>query len=102
MSSLIVKTKSPKDCEDGYLTGYLITLTVFGAIVFLSLICESMVMNKKLKTDYYNHFFRIAIQIALFGLLINFIGNLISGNDCGFYSVRGLTAYLLTICSFVS
>lgn len=28
------------------------------------------------------------------------MGNLFAGNDCGFYSVRGFAACLITLCSF--
>jgi hypothetical protein len=29
------------------------------------------------------------------------MGNLLAGNDCGFYSVRGFAACLMTLCSLL-
>ena len=45
-------------------------------------------------------FFYNAILVNLVLIFINFLGNLIAGNDCGIYSVRGFAAALVTICTF--
>ena len=50
MTALLVTTKSPKDCEDGYFTGYLITLSMFSVCVVLTLLCYSITEGLKLKT----------------------------------------------------
>jgi hypothetical protein len=35
LAALLLTTKSPKDCEDGYFTGYLISLSMFSTFTFL-------------------------------------------------------------------
>lgn len=102
MTALLVTTKSPKDCEDGWFTGYLITLSMFSVCVFLTLICYAMMKAYKLKTKYYLKFFYGFLIFNLVLLFINFLNNALSGNDCGIYSVRGFAAGLITICSFCS
>lgn len=102
MTALLVTTKSPKDCEDGWFTGYLITLSMFSVCVFLTLICYALMKAYKLKTKYYLHFFYGVLALNLVLLLINFLYNAVSGNDCGIYSVRGFAAGLITICSIGS
>ena len=52
-TALLVTTKSPKDCEDGYLTGYLVSLSMFSVNVLLALICYAIVKGSKLETNYY-------------------------------------------------
>ena len=56
-SSLLINTNSPKDCEDGYFTGYLISLSSFSVCSFLSLICEATVQAFQLKGFKYIEFF---------------------------------------------
>ncbi len=48
MSALLVTTTSPKDCEDGFLTGYLVTLSMFAVNVFMELISFSIGQGLKL------------------------------------------------------
>ncbi len=43
VTALLVTTKSPKDCEDGYFTGYLVSLSMFSVSVFFSLVCFAIV-----------------------------------------------------------
>lgn len=35
-------------------------------------------------------------------MVLNFIWNIFLGNDCGFYSVRGFTAFLVCVCTIAS
>lgn len=102
MTALLVTTKSPKDCEDGLFTGYLITLSMFSVCVFLTLICFAFMKAHKLKTKYYLRFCYALLVLNLVLLFINFLSNAVSGNDCGIYSVRGFAAALITICTFAS
>jgi hypothetical protein len=44
-------------------------------------------------------FFKGAIILNLFLIFFNFLGNALSGNDCGVYSVRGFAAALISICT---
>jgi len=48
MTALLVTTQSPKDCEDGFFTGYLLTLTMFSVCAFSNLICYAVVEGMKL------------------------------------------------------
>ena len=103
MTALLVLTQSPKDCEDGYFTGYLVTLTMFSVCIFFTLLCFAIPKyGLKLETGYYLKFFLIGNIVNLVLLFINFLSNAFSGNDCGVYSVRGFAAGLIAICSFGS
>jgi hypothetical protein len=102
MTALLVTTKSPKDCEDGWFTGYLITLSMFSICVFLTLLCYAICEGLKLKTKYYMKYFYVAIIVNLVLIFFNFLGNALSGNDCGVYSVRGFAAALISICTACS
>ena len=102
MTALLVTTKSPKDCEDGYFTGYLITLSMFSVCVILTLLCYSITEGLKLNKIYYMNFFSYLITANIGLIFINFLGNAISGNDCRVYSVRGFAAGLISICTFCS
>ena len=102
MSSLMVTTRSPKDCEDGWFTGYLLTLPLLSAVLILYLIYSCIIMSLKIKNEYYGFFFQNAIILIVALIFANFLGNLVSGNDCGFYSVRGFTAWSITVCSIIS
>jgi hypothetical protein len=42
MTALLITTQSPKDCEDGFFTGYLITLSMFSVCVILTLFCYAI------------------------------------------------------------
>jgi hypothetical protein len=53
VTALLVTTKSPKGCEDGYFTGYLVSLSLYSVSVFFSLLCYSIVNGLKLKSAYY-------------------------------------------------
>jgi len=53
MTALLVTTKSPKDCEDGWFTGYIITLSMFSVCVIASFLCYAICEGLKLKTGYY-------------------------------------------------
>jgi magnesium-transporting ATPase (P-type) len=102
VTALLVTTKSPKGCEDGYFTGYLVSLSMFSVSVFFSLICYAIVKGSKLKTEYYYTFLNYTMAIILVLVLSNFLGNLFAGNDCGFYSVRGFAACLISLCSLAA
>ena len=102
MSSLMVTTRSPKDCEDGLFTGYLLTLPLFSAVLILYLFATCILMSLKIKNYYYSSFFSRGLSMTGALIFVNFLGNLFSGNDCGFYSVRGFTACLITGCTFLS
>ncbi len=39
--------------------------------------------------------------ISFIFVFLNFMGNLFAGNDCGFYSVRGFAACLITLCFLI-
>jgi hypothetical protein len=43
VTALLVTTKSPNGCEEGYFTGYLISLSLFAVSVFFSLVCYAIV-----------------------------------------------------------
>lgn len=43
ISALLVTTKSPKDCEDDYFTGYLISLSMFTTFTFLYFMCFAVI-----------------------------------------------------------
>lgn len=32
-------------------------------------------------------------------VFFNFVWNYFAGNDCGFYSIRGFTAFLISVCT---
>jgi hypothetical protein len=102
MSALLVTTRSPKDCEAGWFTGYLITLPLFSCTVICYLVCFCVLLSLKVKSKYYSNFFLIAMLFVLFTLLINLFGNIFSGNDCGFYSIRGFAVSLITVCTAIS
>ncbi len=42
------------------------------------------------------------MSIILVLVLLNYIGNVFAGNDCGFYSVRGFAACLVSLCSIAA
>ena len=42
------------------------------------------------------------MTLILLLVLLNFFGNVFVGNDCGFYSVRGFAACLVSVCSIAS
>ena len=42
------------------------------------------------------------MTLILLLVLLNFFGNVFVGNDCGFYSVRGFAACLVSMCSIAS
>jgi energy-coupling factor transporter transmembrane protein EcfT len=100
MTALLVTTKSPKDCEDGWLTGYIITLSMFSVCVVASFLCYAICEGLKLKTEYYLNFFLFLTISNIVLIFFNLIGNAISGNDCGVYSVRGFAAGLISFCTF--
>jgi len=102
ISALLVTTNSPKDCEDGYFTGYIFSLSIFAVSVFLCLMCFSICQGLNLDTYYYTGFFDTALSINLILVFLNFLYNLFEGNDCGFYSVRGFAASFLSLCSFMA
>jgi energy-coupling factor transporter transmembrane protein EcfT len=102
MSSLIVTTRSPKNCEDGWFTGYLLTLPLFSAVLILYLFGSCILLSLKIKNEYYAFFFQKVLFLTIALIFANFLGNLVSKNDCGFYSVRGFTACSITVCSFIS
>jgi hypothetical protein len=99
MTALLIITQSPKDCEDGYFTGYLVTLSMFSVCVILTLLCYAIQHGLKLESEYYLNFFYGIMILNLILILINLVSNISSGNDCGLYSVRGFAAGLITICS---
>lgn len=99
-SALLITTKSSKDCEDGFFTGYLVSLSMFCVCVFFQLISNSIVDGYRLKTDYYRNFFYKLFTLNFIILFLNFMGNLFASNDCGFYSIRGFVASLISVCSF--
>ena len=96
--SLLVITKSTKDCEDGLITGYLLSLSMFCVCVFFKLISYAIIEGLKLKTEYYSGFFSLVLAANVIILFLNFLYNLFAGNDCGFYSLRGFVACLITVC----
>ena len=44
----------------------------------------------------------LTMSIILVLVLLNFIGNVYVGNDCGFYSVRGFAACLVSVCNIAA
>jgi hypothetical protein len=42
------------------------------------------------------------MSFILLFVLLNFLGNVIAGNDCGLYSVRGFAACLVSVCLIAS
>jgi hypothetical protein len=100
MTALLVTTKSPKDCEDGWFTGYIITLSMFSVCVVASFLCYAICEGLKLTTAYYFNFFLLLTISNIVLIFFNLIGNAISGNDCGVYSVRGFAASLISFCTF--
>jgi len=102
VTALLVTTKSPKGCEDGFFTGYLVSLSLYSVFVFFALVVYSIVNALKLKTKYYYTFSYITMSLIMLFVLFNFLGNVFAGNDCGFYSVRGFAACLVTVCIIAS
>jgi hypothetical protein len=96
MTALLVTTPSPKDCEDGYFTGYILSLSSFSISVLMSLFCYAFTQGYKLETFYYISYFVISVFINLLVVFLNFVFN---SSDCGIYSVRGFAAACVSICS---
>jgi hypothetical protein len=99
LSSLIVTTNSPKDCEDGFFTGYILSLSMFSVCVCLKIISYAIIEGYKIKTEYYSNFFSRALTAHFIIVYLNFMGNFSAANDCGFYSLRGFAASLITLSS---
>ena len=99
MTALLVTTKSPKDCEDGYFTGYLFTLSMFSVCVFLTLICYAIRQAYKMTTKYYLKFFVAFLAFNLVLLSLNLSFNI---SECGSHSVRGFAVGLITIGSVIA
>ena len=95
-SSLLITTNSKNDCEDGYFTGYLVSMTLFSLCVFLYIIFAAIVEGLNLKEEKYKGFFQKLLVLNFILVFINFLGNVFAGNNCGFYSVRGFAAFMIT------